>query len=285
MSYADYEESIYHGEPVDLYLFTYGSGASDFYAFTDAEIPITVDGKTYVPAPIDRDAFNSSGTLDKSGIKVFVEALSPVAELYRVYPPTQPVTLMIRHGHIGDPDNEFHIVWTGRALSCAWEEDSVASITCEPVSTSMQRTGLRRHWQYGCPHALYMGDSNGGCRASKAAATQTVTITGVSGALVTLPAGWNGVRDKAKFLNGLVEWTTPSGAVQRRTIIKVDAAANVLTMGGLIPGLAAGATVGVVLGCNRQMDDCKDLHNNINDFGGQPWIPTKNPFGQTQNFY
>ena len=284
MSFAGQEESIYHGEPVELFLFRYGPGPTQFHAYVDAEIDVSFDGVTYVASPIRREAVKSSGTLDKATIKVNTDANSGVAELFRVYPPTQPVTLFIRQGHIGDPDAEFKVIWTGTVAGCSWE-DSEATLSCNPVSTSMLRTGLRRHWQYGCPHALYMGDANGGCRADKVAATQVTTLSAVSGSIVTLPSGWNGTRDKAKFLRGLVEWVNPEGGTERRAILKVNTAANVITMGGPIVGMEAGDTVAVILGCNQQMADCADLHNNINDFGGQPWIPTKNPFGQTQNFY
>jgi len=284
MSFESYEESIYHGEPIDLYTFVYGSGANERHYFVDCEGAVTVAGITYTPVAIRRGAINSSGTLDKSSLNIEVDALSPIAELFRVYPPTQPVTLVMQHGHVGDPDEDFKVVWTGRVLGCGWEE-SIATLNCEPVSTSMLRTGLRRHWQYGCPHALYMGDEKGGCRADKDAATQTTTVSAVTGSIVTLPVGWNGTRDKAKFVNGLVEWDNGSGSFERRAILKVNTAANVITIGGPIVGMAAGNGLRVILGCNHQMTDCDDLHHSINDFGGQPWIPTKNPFGNTQNYY
>lgn len=284
MSFEQYEESLFHGEPVELYLFVYGTGVTEFVAYTDCEIPITHDGRTFNPQPIERDALNASGSLDKSGIGVKIDGTSTIAELFRVYPPSQTVTLVIKTGHIGDPDSDFNVIWTGRVLSCGWEEN-IATLTCEPVASSMTRTGLRRHYQYGCPHALYMGTSAGGCRASKSAATRSTVVTGVSSSLVTLASDWNGTREKQKFINGLFEWTSPTGSVIRRSILRVNSATNVITMSGPIPAMPVGATVSVVLGCNHQMTDCASLHNNINDFGGQPWIPTKNPFGNTQNYY
>lgn len=284
MSFSEYEESVWHGEPVDLFLFTYGTGAGEFYAYVDSEIAVTVGGITYQPIPIEREAINASGTLDKSGLTLSIDGNEGVAELFRVYPPSQPVTIIIRQGHIGDPDEEHSVIYTGRVLSCSWE-DNIAKLTCEPVATSMQRAGLRRHYQYGCPHALYMGDETGGCRASKEAATRSTTVSGVTGSLVTLPTGWQGSFDRSKYIGGMIEWTAPSGTVSRRSILKINTATNTLTVGGPIPGMAVGDTVAVVLGCNHQMTDCDELHNNINDFGGQPWIPTKNPFGNTQNYY
>lgn len=283
MSFEDFEGSRTRGEPVDLYLFQYGPGAGDYYGYTDAEEEITVAGKTYLPKPIDRDAVKASGTLDKQALTIRGARDLTVAELFRVYPPTQIVTLVIKQGHIGDPDNEFLVIWSGRVLSCKFEH-SECSLTCEPIATSMKRAGLRRHYQYGCAHALYMGDATGGCRANKAAATVATTVSAIGSATLTLAVGWNGGFPPEKFLGGMVEWLN-AGATERRTILKVNAATNVVTLSGMIRGLIVGGAVDAVLGCNHQMDDCKDLHDNINDYGGQPWIPTKSPFGFYNNYY
>jgi hypothetical protein len=63
---------------------------------------------------------------------------------------------------------------------------------------------------------------------------------------------------------------------------------DVLTLAGLPTNLAVTDPVDIVLGCNRKPfassgGDCQALHNNLPNFGGQPWIPLKgivntNPF-------
>ena len=276
------------GEPVDLYLFTYGPGASDYYGYTDAETAITLgtglSARTYTPTAISRDAIKSSGTLDKSALTVSTAGGNVIAELFRVYPPVQVVTLVIYQGHIGDPDSEFLVIWSGRVLSCK-RLHSEAELTCEPIATSMKRSGLRRHYQYGCPHALYQGDASGGCRALKAPATRATTVSAISGARITLPTGWNGAFDKTKFRGGLAEWSGAGGAAEKRTILQVNVATNEITLSGGVRNLAVAGALNVILGCNHQMDDCQVLHNVINDFGGQPWIPTKNPIGNYNNYY
>lgn len=282
--FEDKEDSRALGEPVDLYLFVYGPGASDHYAYTDAETEVVFDSITYSPIPIMREGIKSSGTLDKSAINITTDGGAAIAELFRVYPPTQVVTLIIRQGHLNDVDAEFLVIWTGRVLSCK-RIHSEAELTCEPVATSMKRNGLRRHWQYSCPHALYMGNASGGCRASKVAATEATTVAAISGGTITLPEGWNGARDKLKFQRGMVEWTNAAGATESRTILRVNATTNVLDISGLIRDLAVDDPINVILGCSNQLDDCGDLHDNINDFGGQWLIPTKNPIGTYNNYY
>lgn len=292
MSLENYEDSRSKGEPVELYLFIYGPNVTDYYAYTTAETAIvrteTINGSSetvsYEKAPLQRDGTKSTGTLDKTAMNVKAGSSIEAAELFRIYPPSQEVALYIRQGHIGDPDNQFLVCWAGRVLGCKWMGTQV-QFTCEPIATSMRRTGLRRHWQYGCPHALYRGDSTGGCRASKAAATTATTAAAVSGNTVTLPSGWNGSFAKEKFRGGMAEWTNASGATETRTILRVDTTNDIITLSGLARDLAVDDAIDVILGCNHQMTDCKDLHNVLNDFGGDPWIPTKNPYGNTNNYY
>lgn len=54
MTFETYEDSRFHGEPVNLYQFTYGAGASDYYGYCDAETSLSIGGKTYEPMPIER---------------------------------------------------------------------------------------------------------------------------------------------------------------------------------------------------------------------------------------
>lgn len=279
MTFAPKEISRYQGKPVSLYTFVYGDGPTSFYAYTDAEQEIVFGGVTYQPIPIDRGAYSSSGTLDKAAIEIRIPQDLPLAELFRVYPPSQVVNLFIRQGHLNDPDNQFLVCWTGRVLSCS-REDNQARFSCEPISTSLKRNGLRRPYQYGCPHVLYGPQ----CRANKSAATTTVTPTSAEGVTVTLPVGWAGAGQAQKYLGGLVQWVSTSGDTVIRTILRVTGT-NVFTVSGVIVGLAEGGLVKMILGCNHQMNDCLSLHNNIHNYGGQPWIPTKSPLGMRSQYY
>lgn len=278
MTFESKESSRHAGNPVELYRFVWGPGVNDYYAYTNAETAITFDGIDYAPLPIGRGAVQSSGTLDKSSMTVSLPSASDAVELFRVYPPSQEVSLFILQGHYDDADAEFLVVWTGRVLGCKWS-GTEASLTCEPIARSMKRTGLRRHWQYSCPHALY----HGGCGAVKANALHPGTVVSTSGNTVTLAAGWQGTSDPLKFRGGPLEWVNADGNTETRTILRVSG--DTLTLSGLVRDLAADDSVSVYLGCNHQMSDCEDLHDAIQDFGGDPWIPVKNPFGVRNNYY
>lgn len=296
MSFITRELSRWLGRPITLYYFKWGSDAASYYAFTDSETTVNAPGPIeeaspftmvdYTPEAIERGSITSSGSLDKAQLELTLPRDSNLAALFLAYPPSQVVTCVIRQGQRGEAD-DYPAIWVGRVTSMRFE-DSAAKFTLEPVATSLRRTGLRRNYQYGCPHALYGTQ----CRADKPSATVTVAVTSISGQTLVLPAGWFGAIPLNKYLGGLAQWTTPAGNIEIRTILRKSGSDD-LILAGVIRGLSAAQNVELSLGCNHLMDDCEDLHveidsgsplaSNIHNFGGQPWIPLQNPVGRSFN--
>lgn len=286
MSFAARETSRYKGQPVNLYLFRYGVQAGDVYGYTDAEQSITYnagDGSgavVYQPVAIDRGEVSASGTLDKSLLEVELPDTAAISTLFAVYPPSTVVVLTVRQGHIGD--SEYLVHWVGRVLGRALN-DNKCIFSCSPASTGLKRSGLRRNYQFGCPHVLYGPQ----CKASKVAATITRTVAGVNGSFIQLGAAWDTAPRRPKYVGGLCEWTRADGRVELRSILRNDEPITLL-LSGAVNGLTPGMSVKLSLGCNHKAgltDDCIALHNNILNYGGQPWIPLKTPFGLTNNYY
>ncbi len=282
MSFASVEGSRQKGSPVSLYLFVYGDGPQSFYAYTDAEQIVNYAGVAYQPIPIDRGSIASSGSLDKAAVEITTSKDVELATLFRIYPPSQVINLFIRQGHIDDGD--FLVCWTGRVLSCS-REDNETHFSCEPISTSLKRNGLRRPYQYACPHVLYGPQ----CRANRSAATTTIYPIGFSGVTLVLPENWT--NRPQKYIGGMVQWTTANGDTVLRTILNYSGT-NVFALSGPVSNLPPGSPVNMILGCNHQTGtavqpngDCLPLHGNIHNFGGQPWIPLKNPIGLRSQYY
>jgi len=255
------------GEPV---------GRISSYAYTDSVRPFTFQGVTYQPVPINCGTINASGKLDKSTFEVRLPRTAGIADLFRAYPPSQPVALIVRQGHINDEDGEFLVAWAGRVLSSKRDGNEVV-FACEPTSSSLRRPGLRRSYQFGCPHALY----GPGCYAVKQ--PQTGEVSAISGLEVTLAPGWNGSFEAAKFAQGLMEWDTPDGTKEIRRILRIDG--NKVTISGILRGLEVSDSVTMLLGCAQTTSDCLNLHNNIHNFGGCPTIPVQNPLAAGVNVF
>ena len=272
MSFAAREASQDDGVPVELYHVRYGAEPGAFFAYCDGPLPVTRGGITYTPLALDRTKTPVSGGLDKTRMSVTLPMDSPLAELFRVYPPSRVVILTIREAHYEDPSGEAPVTWVGRVLSCARAKGgpTTAELTCEPSQTSLRRTGLTRFYSLSCTHDLY----GRRCRASKAAATRAGVVAALAYTKITLAPGWAGAFAPRNFIGGLVEWP---GADNReyRTIMRVNG--DVLSLTGPTTGLGVGDPVDVILGCNRTPENCRGLHDNILNFGGQPDIPLENP--------
>lgn len=250
------------------------------FAYTDAETIITREGVSYLPIPIKREAITSSGTLDRSMLEISMAEGQAVADLFIAYPPAQVLNLIIREGHVGDDPNDlrdFPVVWTGRVLGVAHPRNET-KFTCEPVSTSIRRPGLRRNYQVPCPHVLYGSQ----CRANRKAATIESVVVAILGNRVTLTDGWEGSFAVTKYAGGVMSWSLPNDTFDMRTVLRVEG--DVLYLSTQPRDLEVGDTVKVARGCAHNMSGCNE-HNNIHNYGGQPWIPLSNPLGFVNNFY
>lgn len=284
MALNDFESSAARGQPVYLVQFIYGPEPADYYAYTDGESEVTHDSVVYSALPLTISKITAKGKMERNEVRVVVPRDSDVAEMFRVYPPTQVVTIRIRQGHIANSDDpvdyalgeNFPVAWLGRVLEAS-REGAESTLTCELLSASMKRPGLRRHYQWPCPLALY----GSRCQADEVAATTTATVGSITGNAVTLNGGWlpSGTVEK-NYVGGSIEWVG-SGGTEKRMIMKVES--NVVYMAGPPRGLEASDSVSMVLGCGRHEIDCAGLHNNAVNYGGHPFIPTFNPVGKNNH--
>jgi hypothetical protein len=270
MTFETYEQGRYSGSPVETYLFTYGLGATEYYGYTDAERGFTLGGKTYRARPISRDSISTSGgRTERQDIKIMMSGKEEFLDMFQIYPPDQPISVVISSGHHEDGTADFNAVFHGKVINVLTKSDGQAEVLCRPLWTAANQAGLRRHYQIGCPHVLYGSH----CKASETAVTTTAAAFPASNK-VTLASGWEGAYTTSKFRGGWLEWVVGANTY-RRTILRLSG--NTLTLSGPALDLSVGHSMRVVIGCNRKMDDCTDIHNNINNYGGQPWIPLKNP--------
>lgn len=276
MSNDAIENSPDQGEPIDLYRFAYGTGATTRFTYCDSDMPVEHDVDIYTPLPIERGEINASGSLDKAELEVEVPEDSPIAELFLVYPPSQVVGLTIFRCHYTGSGFTIPLaVWSGRVLSCS-REGYLAKLRCEPISTSMRRVGLRRHYQYMCSHVLY----GTACGVNRVDHTTLTTAVGSDVRSVTVPG-----QISDQHLGGIVSWTPVGKPIERRTILRVERNANNntsrLVTAGVVREVNPGDPVEVAKGCKHTLADCRDVFGNAPAFGGFPYIPLQNPHGTT----
>lgn len=298
MSVDARERSRSLGQPAKLFQFSY---MDVVHRFTDQEEAITIEQPgmggvgletaTYTPLPIKRGGISASGAPEKSNLEVRLPETSVVADLFRGYPVSAIIYLTIREGHRGV--DEWLVSWMGKVLGCTFTPPE-AILDCQSASMSAKRLGLRRNYQYGCPHWLYGPQ----CRADREAATATSEIVSATGARLLVADGFN-TAPLPKYIGGIAEWTDAQGRVALRSIIRAEEQGDgtvLLSLNGSTLGAVTGQPVSLSLGCDHSMNDCRTLHRpvgveepgaggNIHNYGGQPFIPTNNPIGIVNQYY
>lgn len=263
MTFETFETSIQDGAPAELYEF---ARETIYYRYTSGADDVTVDGVSWTAVLINRSAIENTSSADKSTIKITVARSNPIADLFRISPPSDVVTIKVKRYHRGD--NDTRVIWMGRVVNCEWR-GAEATLSCEPVTVSMNRVGLRRLYQRSCPHRLYGSK----CGISKATYSIPGTVDSISGNTVSVSEA-DAAAD-GYYSGGEISWVTPEGVTEMRQITNHTGA--VLTLSLAIQGLAAGEAVTISAGCNRSSTTCRTKFNNLPNYGGFPYIPTKNP--------
>jgi len=259
MSYTTYEESDYSGEPLELYRFVLGD---QIWLFTSADHEVAWGDDTYVPVFIKRGGFTKGGDARKGNIEVQVAASNAVALLFRSGWLSGIMTLTIYRHHYSDTD--YSVLWKGRVISCKWS-GSMATLTSDNVSTTFSRAGLRRSYQVGCPHVLY----GSACGLEASSWQVAATVSAVTDGTLTL-SGIDGYAD-GYFLGGMAQIGD-----DKRMIVAHGSGS--ITMVDSVGSAAEGDTVTLWPGCPRTMTSCLNKFNNLDNYGGLPFLPDKNPF-------
>lgn len=268
MTYLSQESSKTSGKPVFLYEFVQGSLSWFFNSSADTIIWNT---KTWLPNSISHSDVTQSNELSKDNLSLKFSRLDTFANQFMGYAPDQVTSIIIRRGHIND--GEFVVYWRGRVVGSKASNNTI-DIECESIFTSLRRPGLRARYQRTCRHALY----SSGCNLSKDSFVSTGLVSALSGATITVPAiagadaGW--------WLGGIVGY-----GVNLRLIS--GHSGGVITMSRPIDALSDAfalygsnsQTVSIYPGCDRTRGTCGSKFANSLNFGGFPWIPTKNPLG------
>jgi len=275
MSYAEFEYSEQNARPVFRFLFAQGEVE---YRYTTETRFVADSNGTFSPAPIVTSEISQTNEMAKDDLKLEFPRDNPFAQLFLGGVPETVTTVTVFRGHDGDTDEEFQFYWKGRVAGASATGD-VVTIECENIFTSMRRPGLRARYQKTCRHALYQS----GCNVDKDLFSVQATVTAADGFSVTID-GWqdSSIIFAGYFLGGMLE--TEDGTYRYITAHDGDSITLIRPLQSLseeVNGSDGQATVTLYAGCAHTRSDCKDKFNNLANFGGFPWIPSKNPFGNS----
>jgi uncharacterized phage protein (TIGR02218 family) len=263
VTYEAFDQSVQDGDPVHLFLFVY-EGTE--YRFTDIANDYTALGETWVSSGLRSGQISQSNDFIKDTVSIAFPRDDTFAELFLSDVQDSQTSVTIHRGYAGDPDQEFIAWWKGR-VATSKAGGSTITIDCEPIFTSLRRPGLRRRYQRSCPYALY----GRGCNADPESFAVEDDITAEDGLTFTIPAA--ALQTDGFYTGGMLR--APD------TVLRfiVNHVGDLITISKPHVGLVVSATIKIYPGCDRSTVTCLNTFDNLDNFGGFPFIPTKNPFG------
>lgn len=263
MTYSLYEDSLERGTPVELLEFVQGLQG---WNYISGDTGITRFGQVYTPMPAKRDRVKQSSDVFKDGLRMNFPRDDPFASQFLGFAPEEVTTLTIMRGHYGDPDSEYVVYWKGRVVGAKASGNDI-QVEIESVFTSIKRPGLRAKFEYGCRHTLY----GNGCKINRETYKLEGGIISIAGGLTVSVSGASSFPD-GYFSGGMLLAT--NGALRFIT----NHTGEQVVLARPIPGLTGGQVATLYPGCDHLKETCKNKFNNLDNFGGFPWIPKRNPF-------
>jgi uncharacterized phage protein (TIGR02218 family) len=261
-TYAQAEVSAHGGRPVEMFRFVYGSQVWTYSSGPEVEY----NGETYVGYPIGRDEMQQTKDLHKSALEILLPRTSELSLLYLAGSPENIITVTVFRTHVGVSDGPV-VYWKGRIVSVEWPDPATAKLSCESVFTSLKRPGLRARYQRMCRHALYSEQ----CGVDKATYAVAGTVSAINAAKTVLTVSAADAMADGWYSGGMVE--TPTGGF----LFVTSHAGSSVTLANPC-ALAVSDVVTLYPGCARNRETCQGKFGNILNFGGWPWIPSRNPF-------
>lgn len=256
---------------------------------SNAENVIDVDNNVWEACPISDDGIKQSGEATADALTITASVDTVPARLF-VYAAPSRVMEVSKYraefaekervldltGVVSTPESRVlpvvnkRAMYVGEVTQCSFPTPGSAVMTCETISASMRREGLRLPWQKQCPYAVYDPST---CRLDKTLWDFPASVISIDGASVTLSTA--GTNPDGFLAGGFIEYEHP---VKGTETLQIEAQAGaVIVIFGSTVELWAGMSVTAYPGCNQTPDRCKYFDNYPN-YGGIESLPGKSPF-------
>ena len=273
MSFASYVSRVYGKRPVWLYRVVVGGTAYHYTSkgggYTTPSNSPNADfpsGQVWTSAPIQRGEIYLTVKANRNDTWLRLPTANALSAAVIANDDVNEITVEIWQGYIGDPDNEFQMMFTGRVVEV--EPALIATtLICETTISQSRRSSVAQVVQRPCRHAHYFTNADGGgCRLNLGDWQETLAATVSTGRSVTVPDA--ALVSDGYYLAGILEYGGVEYMIESHIgqvlVLEKEAA-------GLAAAIAANnpAQEDVILapGCNLTITNC-DAFNNVENFGG-----------------
>lgn len=273
MSYATFLSRIFGKRPVWLFKITVGGTSyhvtpkgSGYTTPNNSPSTDFPTGQTWAPTPIQRGEIRSTSKANRTDTWLLLPTgNSIITAIIANQDEVDDATVEMWQGFIGDPDNEFQLMFSGRIADI---EPAMlfTRLILETSLSKARRSSVAQVVQRSCRHAHYFTNSDGGgCRLVLADHQTTEAVTSSVGRALTVPTAAS--QSDGYYLAGVLEY----GGVEYLIESHIG---DQITVEKVVEGLAAaivadGVSEDVLLapGCDLSAENCAAFDNLVN-FGG-----------------
>lgn len=275
-TYLELEQSPESAEPVELFKFIYGN---EIYAYSSGVDEVVHDGVTYLPAPMQHNGTQVHTEMIRNMLDITTDKNNTLAVLFIPGSPTTPISVSVFRKH--NTSDGFITVYRGRITKCSFNGFE-ATLTAEPIATSLKRAGLRRVYETTCTHGIY--DKRCGVLKQNYAQAYTVTFLDrrklfLINSAISVPHGYyvGGILSFDGIEHMIAEHREPKSAEITKYSIG-GVARHVLVLSRHIVQEGNVTEIVAYPGCDLTTTLCRERFNNLPNHGGFPYLPTTNPF-------
>ena len=262
-------------KPVEIYKF-WNDSLGSYWRYTSGDVafayPATgVSAVTYEPQFIKRSRTEFSVDLKVSKMALDVERLNPAFADYLNQPMPEMIWVEVSKLFRDQDPLEKRVIFIGQVAKTKYN-GLKGVIECRGFEQFLKMKIPTWRYQPTCNHKLF-SDMCGVALTSYGATISSISSISANGLEITDTEF--GSQLDGYYQGGYLQWNN-----FKRTII--SHVGNVINIQFYIPGLTAGQDVYVAPGCLKNMDDCRDKFNNLNNAGldrflGFPYMPLDNP--------
>ena len=258
MSYDSQEQGAATSQPAELYDLYDVMG--NHWRYTSSSEIQTYLSHDYAPEVINRKAIEISENQFKNMMEITLGRNNAFAIQYIVAPPESKIGLFIYRLQGAD----YIMYWSGIVQMVTFDKNGVATAKATMNTATFGGVSKRRRCQILCDHALY----DAGCKVNKEAYKTTGNLTSVVGK--TLKAAEFAAKANGYFIAGQIK------IGDARRLIKSHTGDTIIVTRPFI-NIEIGNSFAAYAGCNHTPEICWSKFINSVNFGGQEFLPTKNP--------
>lgn len=264
---AEYEDNLQATQQSampEFYVFTAGATVERYTTFSRS---LNFLGQEFVPASIKRSGISYDTKFGEVRLNITTPITANMAK-YIPNTPIEPVEVIVYRSHI-DYLAQYEVFFKGKIKTVQFERKQ-ASAQCVSSNKFLTTKIPTIIYQAFCNHDVY----DDGCQVDPFAHVRTCNIVAIND---------NGRNLEVQITAGdsWLDGDMRGGKINFGTDIRFitgHLSAYVLQLHVPFDGrLQVGSQVYVYPGCDGNPETCRDVFNNLDNFLGMPYIPSKNP--------